>query len=272
MKLRSILHLLMIVTAFAVKPSFAQVQPTYQVPDSYRFDYEVSQSLISHKHSGDSCTLHFFYTKTGDYAAVRINGKGGKMENIFLVLTRDNSAIIFNEQKKNITIISVRKLIADLASLTKWIKMDSLMAHMRQKTNGKELQSVKTGHTKQIGSYTEDEYSLSDGKGHKGSVWCAKVDFNAPGDYILGSGGNNILKMMSAQIGSHPLLLALTQPKTLVTEIDGGDSTNGLGMNLHTESIMPTSTIISTSGYQVNNYSNMTLPEIFQEEMKKKNN
>ena len=261
-----------VLTLVGAEPSFAQVQPSYQVPDSYHFDYEVTQSLVSHKHPGDSCSIHFFYTKSGDYAAARINGKNGKLENVFIVLTRDNNAVVFNDQKKNITVISLRKLVSDLASLTKWIKMDSLIAHLHKKTDGKQFQSVKTGHTKQIGNYTEEEYTVSDDKGHKGSVWCAKVDFNAPADYILGASGNNLLKMMSTQLASHPLFKALTQPKTLVTEIEGGDAVDGMGLNLHTQSLGPSSTSVSTNGYQVKNYSNMSLSEIFQEEMKKRNN
>ena len=67
-----------------------------------------------------------------------------------------------------------------------------------------------------------------------------------------------------------PLFQALMQPKTLVTDIDMLDSTGGHRMNMHTESIRQTPTTISTSGYTVDNYSNMTVPEIFQAEMKKR--
>jgi hypothetical protein len=41
---------------------------------------------------------------------------------------------------------------------------------------------------------------------------------------------------------------------------------------MHTLTIDPVSTTMSTKGYVVNDYSNMTLPEIFQAEMKKRNN
>jgi hypothetical protein len=41
---------------------------------------------------------------------------------------------------------------------------------------------------------------------------------------------------------------------------------------MHTVSISPVVTTVSTSGYTLNDYSYLTLPEIFQAEMKKRNN
>lgn len=149
--------------------------------------------------------------------------------------------------------------------------MDSLMVNLRKKTDGKEFQSVKTGNIKQIGNYTTEEYSVSDSKGRKATVWCAKVDFNTQTDYILAAVGGNFLQMMSSRMTTHPLFQALTQPKTLVTDMETRDSADGHSMNLHTVSISSSASMITTSGWTVNNYSNMTLPEIFQEEMKKRN-
>jgi hypothetical protein len=252
--------------------AIAQGQPTYSLPDSYHFDYQVTQKLDNKKNPADSCLLHFFYTTSGDYAAARISGKTGHKENLLVLLTRDGNAVIVDDHKKNITIISLRKLMADLSSITKWIKMDSLLAQFRQKTEGNKMESVKTGHTKAVSNYTAEEYSVSDSKGHKASVWLAKVDFPTPGDIILGSGVGNLLKMMSDRMAAHPLLLALTQPMTLITEIDGGESADDRGIHMHTESISHTRTSVTTSGYQVNNYSNMSLPEIFKAEMEKKGN
>ena len=180
--------------------------------------------------------------------------------------------IIFDEHNKNITIISIQKLISDLSGLTKWIRMDSLMAKMRNKTDGKDFQSMKTGNSKQVGSYTSEEYTVSNNKGHMGTVWCAKVDFNTQTDYILGAVGGNFLKMMSGRMSTHPLFQALTQPKTLVTDIETSDSAGVHRMNMHTVSISPSITTVTTTGWIVNNYSNMTVPEIFESEMKKRNN
>jgi hypothetical protein len=249
----------------------AQSPPPYQLPDSYRFDYEVTQVLVHKKNLADTSVMHFLYTKSGDYAAARISSKHNKKGNLLVVITNNGMTIIFDEHNKNITIISIRKLISDLSGLTKWIRMDSLMANLHKKTDGKDFQSVKTGNNKQVGNYTTEEYSVSDNKGLKGNIWCAKVDFNTQTDYILGAIGGNFLQMMRGRMATHPLFQALTQPKTLVTDIETSDSSGGHNMNLHTVSINQTPTTIPTSGWTVNNYSNMTLPEIFQEEMKKRN-
>jgi hypothetical protein len=270
MKPKSLFIFLLFATLFTGNRTIAQEQSTFKLSGSYRFDYEVVQVIDGKKNPSDSCVLHFFYTKSGDYAAARLNGKNSNKEGWFIVLTRDGNGIVFDDQKKNITVINLHKLMSDFSSITKWIKMDSLMAHMRQKTDGKHFESVKTGNTKQIGNYAADEYSVSDSKGNKSSIWCAKVDFSTPADYILGGGGGKMLKMMSQQMSSHPLFLALTQPKTMIAEIDGGNMQNGSGMNMHTESISQISTEISTNGYKLNDYSNMSIPEILQAELNKK--
>lgn len=273
MKLKLTFTLLLLVILTSANKSIAQAQPLYKLPDSYHFDYQVTQVLVNKKKSTtDSCVMHMFYTKNGDYAAAAINDKKDNKEKLFVVLTRDGNGVIFDEQKKNITVISVRKMVSDLSGITKWIKMDSLIANMKKKMSGKQIASVKTGNSKTVGGYTSVEYSLSDSLGHKTSVWCAKVDFYTPIDYILGAAGSNLLKMMSAHMASHPLLMALTQPMTMITEIDGGNLHDDAGIDMHTESISQVSTTIPTSGYQLNNYSNLTLPEIFQAEMKKKTN
>ena len=262
----------LVVCLLSVNISIAQSQSTYQLPDSYHFDYEVTQVLVHKKNMADTSVMHFLYSKSGDYAAARISSRDNKKGNLLIVITNNGTSIIFDEQSKSITIISIRKLISDLSGLTKWIRMDSLMANLRKKTDGKEFQSVKTGNIKQIGNYTTEEYSVSDSKGRKATVWCAKVDFNTQTDYILAAVGGNFLQMMSSRMTTHPLFQALTQPKTLVTDMETRDSADGHSMNLHTVSISSSASTVTTSGWTVSNYSNMTLPEIFQEEMKKRNN
>jgi hypothetical protein len=272
MKMKSVFALLFVACLIYGNISAAQSQSPYQLPDSYRFDYEVTQVLVHKKNITDTTVMHFLYTKSGDYAAARIS-KNGKMKgNLLVIITKEGMSIIFDEHNKNITIISIQKLISGLSGITKWIRMDSLMANLKMKTEGKEFQSVKTGNSKQVGNYTSEEYSVSDSKGSKGSVWVAKVDFNTQTDYILGAIGGNFLKMMGGRMTAHPLFQTLSQPKTLLTDMNGGDSAGDHKMSIHTLSLSQSSATVSTSGYVVNNYSNMTLPEIFQAEMKKRNN
>ena len=271
MKMKSFFILLLFVTLLKGSVSFAQVPPPYQLPETYRFDYAVEQVHTGKRHATDSSVMHFFYTKSGDYAAVRIDGRQGRKGNLFIVLTREGMSIVFDEHKKTITIISVPKLVSGLSDLTKWIRMDSLIAHIHKKSEENRFQSVKTGKTKTTGNYTADEYSLSGRKDHQGSVWLAHVDFNTMGDYVLGAVGANWIKMIGYQKAADPLFQALTQPKTLVTAVDLRDSTGELAMEMHTVSINTVTTTIPTTGYTVTDYSKMTLPEIFQAEMKKRN-
>jgi hypothetical protein len=267
--MKSFFILLLFGSLLHVNRSFGQSQ-SYQLSGTYSFDYEVVQVLVSKRSTTDTSFMHFFYTKSGDYAAARMNRKAKMRDSLFIILTRDGTCVMINEHHKNITIISIRKLMSDLSGLTKWIRMDSLVASMRKKTDGRDFKTAKTGNNAQVGSYTSEEYSVSENGNHKGSVWCARVDFNSPGDYLLGAVGGNFLKMMNGPRTDRPLFQALMQPKTLVTDIDMLDSTGGHRMNMHTVSIKQTPTTISTSGYTVSNYSNMTVPEIFQAEMKKR--
>ncbi len=272
MKIRLVFFILFLAGLFHGNKPFAQTPSAYKLPDNYRFDYEVTQEFAGKKNAADSSVVHFYYSKSGDYAAARLSGKARMKGNLFVVLTRDGNAVIFDEHDKKITIISVRKLVSDLAGLAKYIRMDSLMAGMREKRDGRDFQSVKTGKTKQLGNYASEEYSFSDNKGHKGTAWCARVDFYTQGDYILGALGANFLQMMNNRMAGNPFFQALIQSKTLVTTIAIADSTGGKKMVIQTISVDQVLTTISTESYSVNNYSNMTLPEIIQAEMKKGNN
>jgi hypothetical protein len=271
MKMKTFFIALICIGLLKVNPSLAQMPGGYKLPESFQFDYTVTQTIFHAKKIPDSSVIHFYYSKSGDYAGAEIRGHDNMKGNLFVVLAREGNTVIFDERTKSITIISIRKLASDLAGLTKWIKMDSVIANMRKKTEGRNLQSVKTGNKKQLGNYTTEEYILTDRKGHKGTIWIAKMDFSTQGDYIMGAVGANMIKIMSSSMATHPLLQALTQPKTLVTGIELNDSTGTRRMEMQTQSIDQVSKSVSTAGYSVNDYSNMTLPEIFQAEMKKRN-
>ncbi|HET7001385.1 MAG TPA: hypothetical protein VFI33_08755 [Puia sp.] len=271
MKIKPLFLLFLCFGLLKTIPSLSQPNPGYKLPDSYKFDYTVTQTVRHEKKVPDSSIIHFFYTQSGEYAGVEMGRNADSRGNLFIILNREGNSIIFDEHHKSITVISIRKLASDLAGLTKWIRMDSVMAYMRRRKDGKEITSVKTGNHKQVGNYTTEEYLVTDSRGRKGSVWCAKMDFDTQGDYLMGAIGGNFIKMMSSNMGSHPLLQTLTQPRALITEIQFMDSTGARRMEMQTESIEQLSKTVSTAGYSLSDYSNMTLPEIFQAEMKKRN-
>lgn len=270
--MKQIFFFLLLAGLFTGKESVAQTTATYKLPEIYSFDYRVDQVLISNRQGADTSVLHFVYTKSGDYAAIRMSGKEGSRGNLTMVISREGMGVIFNERHKEITVINIRKLASDFATgLTKWIRMDSLMANMHRKGDGHEFKSVKTGNTKSIGNYTAEEYTLTGKRNHTGSVWFAHVDFNTMADYMVAALGANWIKMIGFQKGVDPLFQALAQPKTLVTAINMKDSAGTHKIDMHTLDIDPVASTISTSGYTVSDYSNMTMPEIFQAEMKKRN-
>jgi len=271
MKTKQLFLFFVCVALLKVSPSLSQSASGYKLPDSFQFDYTVSQTLHHEKNVSDSSILYFFFTKSGEYAGTEMSRSENSRGNLFIILTRERNCIVFDDHNKTVTVISIRKLASDIAGLSKWIRMDSVMAHLRRREGGKEIKSVKTGNHKPIGNYTTEEYVVTDSGGRKGSVWCAKMDFDTQGDYLMAAIGGNFIKMMSSNITSHPLLQTLTQPRTMVTEIAFMDSTGAPRMKMKTRTIEQRSKTISTAGYSLNDYSNMTIPEIIQAEMKKRN-
>lgn len=252
-------------------PSFGQTQNPYKLPDAFKFDYQVTQVIMEKQKSNNRDTLQFFYTQSGEYAAVSASGGAGRKGNLLMVLTREGICVFFNDHNKNITVVSIRKLVSDMSGFMKWMRMDSLMSGMRAGMNQKDFKSAKTGNAKALFGYTSEEYSVSDHKSQRGSVWFTKVDFNGPADYIFDAVGAPYLKMMGGGMTDRPLLQALTRSKTVITEIDLKDSAGARAMQLQTIQIGPLSKTVSTSGFEVDDYSNMTFPEIFRAEMKKRN-
>jgi hypothetical protein len=273
--MKSFIILVCLAGLFSGKTSFAQAPSSYALPENYRFDYEVSQNFTSKKNAADTCTIHFFYTKSGEYAAARFSGMEKMKGNMTMVITRDGYLSIFDDQHKRIIILSTHKLMADLMNLAKYIRVDSLMANMRGKMNGggNGLQSTKTGNHKTIGGYTTEEFTASDSHGAKSTVWIAKVDFDTQVDYLLSAlGGGGMLKMMgsSASSATHPLMQAIVQSRSLVTEVMSVDSA-GRTFSLNATSISANPSSIAVSGYTVSNYSNMGFMEIMGAEMRRKN-
>ena len=71
MKMKSLFSVLFISFLLIGNISVAQSQPLYQLPDSYHFDYEVTQVMVHKKNLADTTVMHFLYTKSGDYAAAQ---------------------------------------------------------------------------------------------------------------------------------------------------------------------------------------------------------
>ncbi len=253
---------LMICLLLFAKTSYQQTTTSYQLPNSFSFDYEVVQSS-ENKKNGDTATMHFFYTKSGDYAAVKISGRQGMMMNKFIIITKDGMGVIFDDDRKDVSVINTRNILSDLMSLARLMKKDTM--YMRDKFAGKNISAVKSGNTKQVSGYTAEEYKISDSGAYKASIWIAKVDFNTQLYYLMRAIGN-MPKMNNMQMPmqNNPLMQTLIDPKNLITEITTAESADGKGFNMHTTSITSSSMIKSTTGYKVNDYSNMDLRQMIE--------
>ena len=116
-----------------VYSSFGQTQSPYKLPDAFKFDFQVTQVITENRKSAEPDTAQFFYTQSGEYAAVSVSGRDGRKGNLLMVLTRDGIGVFFNGHNKNITIVSVRKLVSDLSGFMKWIRIDSIMFELKPK-------------------------------------------------------------------------------------------------------------------------------------------
>jgi hypothetical protein len=223
--------------------SFSQQTPKYQVPDSYNFDYEVVQQVTG---SGKSpTTITYYYSTNGDYTAMT----GGAKMNGIIINTKDGNTIIIDNQKKSLVIMHLKNMLGDIQKIAQQYKGGT--ADSVKHANG-DFKFAKTGNTKQISGYTSEEYSYTDSKGQKGSVWYAKVDFNAALFFLFGAGASPMGGMnKGATSNPYP---QLTDPHMLVTEVE---SSSHPGDTMTTQSISKKSMQISTKGYTVTDLSNM---------------
>jgi hypothetical protein len=273
--------IILLFSSFLITAGYSQITEAYTLPDAFNFDYTLTQT-ISGKKAGDNALVHYYYSKSGEYAAAEWSKNENKKGNLLIVLTKAGYVVVLNNREKEVTIVNPYKLMMDMMGMLKWIRMDSLMAHMRMNQDSSDFHSTKTGNTKSVNNYTATEYTVAHHH-RSGSVWIANVDFPTQSDYFMSMMGTGMMSMMGNRamggqmasgdkMASHPLMQAMMQPKTLITEIDMPDSAGNRGLSLHTISLVPTTMKISTSGFTVNDYSNMTMREIFEAEMKKRNN
>jgi hypothetical protein len=261
--------------SFLMPAVYSQQSPVYTLPEAFNFDYTLIQT-VSGKKAGDTTLFHFYYTKSGEYAAAEWSRNENKIGNLLIVLTRAGNIVVFNNREKNIVILNPHKMMTDMMGMLKWIRMDSLMAHLHMNSDSSALHSTKSGKIKPLNNFTTVEYTVT-GRKHGGSVWIANVDFPVLSDYFMGILGKGMGSMMGKRtmgdgMATHPLMQAMMQPKTLITEIEMPDSAGDRGFNLHTLSLLSTPFKISTQGFVVIDYSDKTLREIFEAEMKRRNN
>jgi len=250
---RVLIAMVFISALFSIPRSGASQQQTaYTVPASYNFDYEVTQQVNSaNKNSGGAKTITYYYTQAGDYTAMKADNKNS----ILMIYTKDGTTAIVDDQKKTITILRMQNMMGDMSKIAaQYNKNNTSSAPSSVKHDSSNFKFAKTGNTKQISGYTSEEYSYTDSKGGKGSVWYAKVDFNTALFFMLGAGAAAPGPAMNKYASSTPSYPQLNDPHLLVTETENSAHP---GEGLTTLSISKKSLVIATSGYRVNDLSNM---------------
>lgn len=270
--MRNRLFKLLLVALLIPAAVFPQAKAPYQLAEGFQFDYEVVQVSTSKKNTTDTSTMHYFYTKSGDYAGMKVSGRKGNREKNFIIFTKNGDWVVIDENKKTITIINMGNMMMNMANATKGIKRDSLAGASKSKIDPGQFQSVKTGNIKSISGYTASEYKITDNQEHKISIWYAKVDFNTQLSYLfdMGKAGAGAPGMSVAGPSvANPMIQTLADPNAFMTEMKSEESVDAKAIEMHTLSIAKASSSKSTPGYQVSNYSNMSLKDMMEAESKK---
>jgi hypothetical protein len=234
------------------RSGFSQQQTAYKVPDSYNFDYIVAQQVnSSDKNSGGAKAITYYYSQSGDYTAMKADNKN----NVLMIFTKDGTTAIVDDQKKTITILRLQNMMADMSKIAAQNNKNNPSATPAAVNHdNSNFKFSKTGSTKQISGYTAEEYSYTDSKGEKGSVWYAKVEFNTSLFFMLGAGVVPSGSAMNKYGTAAPSYPQLNDPHLLVVE---AENSAHAGEGMTTQSILKKSLVIATNGYRINNLSNM---------------
>jgi hypothetical protein len=240
------------VLLFIPRTVVSQQQTAYKVPDSYSFDYEVTQQANStSKNSGGAKAITYYYSQGGDYTGMKADNKNNNM----IIFTKDGTTVIVDDQKKTITLFRMQNMMADMSKIAEqYTKNNPSATPPVVKHDSSNFKFAKTGNTKQISGYTAEEYGYTNNKGEKGSVWYAKVDFNTSLFFMLGAGAGSPGAAMNKTGTASPSYPQLSDPHLLVVEVENSAHP---GEGLTTQSISKKSLVITTNGYHVNNLSNM---------------
>ncbi len=245
---------------FTPRISFAQQPPAYHIPDSFVFDYEVVQQVTDQKNPGSPKNITYYYSQNGDYMAL---GNAEKSKNQFIIFTKEGVNIIIDEEKKNVTAMRLGNLIGDLGKAMATQKKNN---PSQPAGDSNKMKSVKTGNTKQVCGYTAEEYTFTDNNGKTGSVWCAKVDFNASLFYLMGTniGGANAGQPRMSKVPQASNYPSFSDPHLLLVETKSASHPDE---GITTKSITKKTTTFNTKGYTINDYSNMNLQQMMQSKM-----
>ena len=288
------LFYLIILVALSILRTSAQETgkaPEYKVPGAYHFDYKVVYEVNREDNKAPE-TMSYYFTKNGDYMSIETPDSEKEKDMNFMVSTKDGLMITFGEEpvpknpdqhRKVLKVMDMHSLMKGsgeaIAALAKSMPKKENPEAEKKKPN--ELDNfIKTGRTKQVFGYTDEEYSKEikkeeNGKMREGtmSVWYAKVDFDPEMMFSLGMGSMAGGGAQSRTNQSHPnnmLGLGLTQKNYLMIEMDFSEKGGKSGTGMKVVTIDKTGFTKSTEGYFIKNYAGMSMKEMMEKESEEK--
>jgi hypothetical protein len=259
----------------------------YKVPASYHFDTKVVYE-VDREDKKTPETMSYYFTKNGDYMSMESPEMEKEKDMNFMVSTKDGLMITFgeepvpknpNQHRKVLKVMDMHSMMKGstetIAALAKAMPKKDQADAEKKKPN--EMDNfVKTGRTKQVFGYTDEEYSKGikkeeNNKIHEGtmSVWYAKVDFDPEMMFSLGMGsmaGGGAQSRMNQPHSNNMLGLGLTQKNYLLIEMDFSEKGGKSGTGMKVVSIEKTNFSKSTEGYFVKNYAGMSMREMMEKE------
>lgn len=240
------------------------VLTTKTVPATITFDREVIQHTYDEEEKKTK-TMTYYFTKDGNYSAIKMD-KSDDDDVSLMVYTKEGVTMIMDDKNKTITLMRLAKTVGEGAQMSKEVaEKISKKPLPKEEVKDKTVLSP-TSHTKSICGYPAYEYTLKTEEGTS-SIWYAKVDFDPILIYTMGMG-----KQMGAaqtqktqKLKNNPFAVAITNKNYLLAEMNGEKH-----KGMETVSISKKTFTINTAGYQIKDYSNMSIGEMIKARMKEK--
>lgn len=226
------------------------------LPSAITFDWEVVQ-----KTNGEDgkATRTYYFTSNGDYAGMRPD-KNEEEDLSLMIYMKDGASLQFNDKTKTITIMKMTRVVGEGAVMSKQIA-EGINKKPIQPDKKDDMTISKTGKTKMICGNTADEYQLKN-EGGTSSVWYAHVSFDPIKIYTMGAGRPADLTKIKndPKMKNNLFAIPMLNKNFLMAEMEAGGQ-----KGMETQSITKKTTVISTAGYKIKDFSNKGLKEIIQE-------
>ncbi|MBL7764129.1 MAG: hypothetical protein JNL23_11945 [Chitinophagaceae bacterium] len=206
------------------------------VPKEIKFERNVVQKMNDKK----SSTISYYYTESGDYAAIKPEEKkdGG-----LIIYNNEGKMIIVSEKEKTIIVMNMKSF------LDRAVKKSEEMAANKKDSTHSTGSFRKTGNTKTICNYPADEYEVTNEKG-KANIWFIKTDFALLP--LLGMMGKNPMAGRNTGASNDWSDLPGIGKKFLMAEMEKDGK-----KVIETISISKTDFIFSSAGYTIRDMSDL---------------